>query len=448
MGLKKGKVRCYRMEEKKNYQKGLLTGIAGGILGCLIVVAILIVAGVNIFAANNGHVTFGVQESPSLELEELETTGESEQKGVLTEEFMEKVERIYGDMQSYFLYDIDDKELQDGMLAGMLEALGDPYSCYYDEKELVSMMETTQGEYVGIGVSVSQNTKTGLITFVKPYVGAPGYEAGLLPGDVLYKVNDEDITEMELDAVVALIRGEEGTTVKLTVYREGEPDYLEFDVERRTVEIPTVEYEMLDNQIGYIAVSAFEGNTDEQFEAAMDTLTEQGMEGLMIDLRDNGGGLLDTVVNMLDYVLPEGLIFYVKDKYGNTGGQMYSTSECHLEVPLVVLVNGNSASASEVFAGNIQDFGAGILVGTTTFGKGIMQSMYYEDSEYSTAIKLTVADYYIHSGRNIHKIGIDPDVEVELNEELKQMVTIPHEEDNQLQAGIAALQEEMAKGQN
>ncbi len=428
------------MNEKKNYQRGMLTGIAGGILGCLIVVSLLIVAGVNIFAANNGHIIFGTEELPSEEATQ-ESTTEPEEEGVLTAEFLKKVDRIYKDMQSYFLYEIDEQALRDGMLDGMLNALGDPYSCYYNEKELVSMMETTQGEYVGIGVSVSQNITTGLITIVKPYKGAPGAEAGLLPGDILYKVNDQEIASMELDAVVGLIRGEEGSKVKVTVYRESEGDYLDFEVERRTVEIPTVEYEMLDNQIGYIAVSAFEGNTDEQFEAAMQDLTNQGMKGLMIDLRDNGGGLLDTVVNMLDYVLPEGLIFYVKDKYENIGGEMYSTSECHLDVPLVVLVNENSASASEVFAGNIQDFGVGKLVGTTTFGKGIMQSMYYEDSRYSTAIKLTVADYYIHSGRNIHKIGITPDVEVELEEELKKLLTIPHEQDNQLQAGIETLME-------
>lgn len=429
------------MEEKRNYQKGLLTGIAGGILGCLIFVAILVVTGVNIFASNNGHIVFGAQEPSS----STEITDESGESGVLTQEFLEKIQRIYNDMQSYFLYEIDDKMLQDGMLEGMLDALDDPYSCYYNEEELISMMETTLGEYVGIGVSVSQNKTTGLITIVKPYVGAPGYEAGLLPGDILYKVNDQEVASMELDSVVSLIRGEEGTTVKVTVYREGEADYLDFDVERRTVEIPTVESEMLENQIGYIIVSGFEANTDEQFKQALDTLNEQGMAGLIIDLRDNGGGLLDTVVNMLDYVLPEGLIFYVKDKYGNTGGQMFSTQECSLNVPLVVLVNENSASASEVFAGNIQDFGAGILVGTTTFGKGIMQSMYYEDSERSTAIKLTVADYYIHSGRNIHKTGITPDIEVELNEEVKKLVTIPHEQDNQLQAGLAALAEQLAQ---
>lgn len=431
------------MNEKKNYQRGMLTGIAGGILGCLIVVAILIVAGVNIFAANNGHIVFGAEEEPSIEESIPESTTEPEETGVLTAEFLEKVERIYEDMQSYFLYDIDEQALRDGMLDGMLNALGDPYSCYYNEKELISMMETTQGEYVGIGVSVSQNVNTGLITIVKPYKGAPGAEAGLLPGDVLYKVNDQEIASMELDSVVGLIRGEEGSKVKITVYREGEADYLDFEVERRMVEIPTVEYEMLENQIGYIAVFAFEGNTDEQFEAAMEDLTEQGMKGLIIDLRDNGGGLLDTVVNMLDYVLPEGLIFYVKDKYENIGGEMYSTATCHLQVPLVVLVNENSASASEVFAGNIQDFEAGKLVGTTTFGKGIMQSMYYEDSRYSTAIKLTVADYYIHSGRNIHKIGITPDVEAELDEELKKLLTIPREQDTQLQTGIATLMELM-----
>ena len=188
----KGKAWCNRMNEKKSYQRGMLTGVAGGILGCLIVVAILVVAGVNIFAANNGHIIFGAEEESSMEETELETTIEEEETGVLTEEFLEKVERIYSDMQSYFLYDIDEKALRDGMLDGMLKALDDPYSCYYNEEELVSMMETTQGEYVGIGVSVSQNVNTGLITILKPYKGAPGAEAGLLPGDVLYKINDQD----------------------------------------------------------------------------------------------------------------------------------------------------------------------------------------------------------------------------------------------------------------
>lgn len=369
--------------------------------------------------------------------------GTQESQGVLTDAFLEEVNTIYEQMQYYYLYDINDEDLQDGMLQGMLAALGDPYSVYYNESDLDSFTTQTEGEYYGIGCMVTQNLITGVITIVTPYVGAPAYEAGILPGDILYAVDGEPVTGMELDQVVLGIKGNEGTTVELTIVREGEPDYLYFDVERRHVEIPTVEYEMKDDHIGYIAVTSFDGVTAGQFQAAYEDLEKQGMKGLVIDMRDNGGGLLSTVEEMLDYLLPKGVIFYAKDKYGTKYLEYTSDRAAALDVPLAILINGNTASAAEVFSGNIQAFGLATLVGTNTYGKGIMQNTFTTNPEGTTAIKLTVADYYIHGDRNIHGIGIAPDVEVELNPEVATQVVIADEDDNQLQEALRVVREQL-----
>ena len=207
-------------------------------------------------------------------------------------------------------------------------------------------------------------------------------------------------------------------------------------MERRTIEVPTVESEMLENQIGYIAITSFDDVTTEQFMTALDTLESQGMEALVVDLRNNGGGLVSSVCAILDRLLPEGLIVYTEDKYGNREEE-YSDAENYFDKPLAVLVNGNSASASEIFAGAIKDYGIGTLVGTTTYGKGIVQKIYPLSD--GTAVKLTVSKYYTPNGNNIHGTGIEPDVTVELDEELMYEVEIPKEEDNQLQAAIEVL---------
>lgn len=362
---------------------------------------------------------------------------------ILSEDFMTEIETIYQQMQYYYLYDIDVDALHDGMLQGMLAALGDPYSVYYNESDLDNFTTMTEGEYYGIGCMVSQDLITGVITIVTPYVGAPAYEAGIRPGDILYAVDGEPVTGMDLDTVVVGIKGNEGTTVELTIVREGEMDYLYFDVERRKVEIPTVEYEMKEDQIGYIAVTSFDGVTTQQFMDAFKDLKKQGMKGLVIDMRDNGGGLLTTVEEMLDFLLPKGVIFYAKDKYGNKYLEYTSDRSAALNVPLAILINGNTASAAEVFSGNIQAFGMATLVGTNTYGKGIMQNTYFTTPEGNTAVKLTVADYYIHGDRNIHGIGIAPDVEVELNPEVATQVVIADEDDNQLQEALRVVRDQL-----
>jgi carboxyl-terminal processing protease len=242
---------------------------------------------------------------------------------------------------------------------------------------------------------------------------------------------------MDLSEVVSMIKTEEGDTVKIQVIRDGEDDYLTFDVERADIEIPTVNAEMLDDNIGYIEITEFDTVTEEQFIQAMEQLEEDGMEKLIIDLRNNPGGVLQTVCNMLKQILPKGLIVYTEDKDGNRT-EYTCDGENEFTKPLVVLVNGNSASASEIFAGAVKDYGIGTLVGTKTFGKGIVQRIINLND--GTAVKLTVAKYYTPNGNDIHKVGIEPDVEVELDEGLEQKVTIEKDEDNQLQKAIEILQ--------
>lgn len=434
------------MEEKKNYQKGIIVGLAGGVCGTFICAVICAVIGINLYViqrdAARQEQTVQMETTTSVEDAIKEALTKENGDKLLTKEFEEKVEEIYALLGDNFLYEIDEETLRDGMYQGLMNALGDPYSTYYNAEDLTSFEESTTGKYYGIGVQVSQNISTGVITMVKPFKGAPGYEAGILPNDILVKVNDIEVTGMDLTAVVAMIKGEEGTTVELTLMREGEENYIVVDVERRQVETPTVEIEMLENNIGYMQITGFEEVTATQFLNGIAELSVQGMEALVVDLRDNPGGRLDVVVNMLDMILPEGILVYTEDKDGNRGNEMYSNAQSVLDVPLAVLVNGQSASASEIFAGDIQDFEAGVVVGTQTYGKGIVQSVYLLDDG-ETAVKMTVSSYYTHAGRNIHGEGITPDIVVELDEELRQKAEITKEEDNQLQTAINALMEQL-----
>ena len=348
-----------------------------------------------------------------------------------------KLDEIQTLMETYYLEDIDTEQVEDFLYKGAVAGLGDIYAAYYTEGEYQSMIDSTNGSYYGIGVEISQNMTTGIITISRVFEGSPAEEAGLLPGDVIYMIGDTEVTGEDLNKVVSLIKGEEFTTTTVTVAREGEKDYLEVEVERRTIEVPTVESEMLDGNIGYIAITSFDDVTTEQFLTALDTLESQGMGRLIVALRNNGGGPVSSVCAILDRLLPEGLIVYTEDKYGNREEE-YSDAENYFDKPLAVLVNGNSASASEIFAGAIKDYGIGTLVGTTTYGKGIVQKIYPLSD--GTAVKLTVSKYYTPNGNNIHGIGIEPDVIVELDESLENQVTVSKEEDNQLQAAIEALE--------
>lgn len=324
-----------------------------------------------------------------------------------------KVDLLEKYIDGYYLYDYDEEDLKNGIYKGLMAGLADPYSTYYTADEYTSMMESSKGRYYGIGIQVSQNINTGIITISKVFKNSPAMESGIKAGDMMMKVAGTEVTGMDLNLVVTKIKGEEGEAVNIEVFRESTGETLSLDVERRQVEITTIEYEMKDDRIGYIAFSDFEDVSYDQMMAAISTLEGMGMQGLILDLRGNPGGLLTSAVDIADAFLPEGLIVYTEDKYGNR--DEYSSDEEHqFNKPLVVLINGESASASEVLAGAIKDYGAGTLVGTTSYGKGIVQSLI--PLKDGTALKITVADYYTPNGSNIHGTGIEPDVVVEPGE--------------------------------
>ena len=340
-------------------------------------------------------------------------------------------------INAYYLDEIDGQKVEDTMYTGMVAGLEDLYSVYYSKEELESMEESISGAYSGIGATLTQDPDTGELSVVSCFDGTPAQEAGLQPGDVITGWNGKSVEGIELSELVSKIKTDPEEQLTLEIERDGET--LEVELTRREVQIPTVEYEMLDNQIGYIRLVEFDEVTADQFKEALEDLENQNMEKLIIDVRNNPGGVLQVVCDMLDQLLPEGMIVYTEDKNGNR--KEYTSDEEHqFTKPLAVLANKNSASASEIFAGAIQDYGIGTIVGTTTFGKGIVQRTFYLSD--GTGVKLTVAKYYTPKGHDIHKKGITPDVEIELDEELKNQSSISHEEDNQLQKAIEVLQEE------
>lgn len=356
--------------------------------------------------------------------EKTETTDET---------FLEKKNVLQSLIDYYFWEDADKEALYNGMYKGMLEALDDPYSCYYTPEEYAALMESVEGVYCGIGALVSQNASTKEITIVRPFVDGPAYKAGMLPGDILLEIDGEDVSAWDLNLAVGRMKGEQGTKVDIKVWRPSEKGYVTMTVTRDLIEVETVTYQMLDDNIGYIYVMEFDDITTQQFETAYKNLSKQGMKGLVIDIRDNPGGLLTTVSGMLDLFLDSGKIVYTVDKYQHTEVINAKKGKVAL-VPMAVLINQNSASASEIFSGALQDYGLATIVGTQSFGKGIVQSIIPLDD--GSAVKLTVSRYYTPKGRCIHGIGITPDVFVELDEELKTQVVVSLEEDNQLQEAI------------
>ena len=310
-------------------------------------------------------------------------------------------------INAYYLDEIDGQKVEDTMYTGMVAGLEDPYSVYYSKEELESMEESISGAYSGIGATLTQDPDTGELSVVSCFDGTPAQEAGLQPGDVITGWNGKSVEGIELAELVSKIKTDPEEQLTLEIERDGEN--LEVELTRREVQIPTVEYEMLDNQIGYIRLVEFDEVTADQFKEALEDLENQNMEKLIIDVRNNPGGVLQVVCDMLDQLLPEGLIVYTEDKNGNR--KEYTSDEEHqFTKPLAVLANENSASASEIFAGAIQDYGIGTIVGTTTFGKGIVQRTFYLSD--GTVVKLTVAKYYTPKGHDIHKKGITPDVEI------------------------------------
>ena len=349
---------------------------------------------------------------------------------------VEKVEYLEKLIDQEYLGDVDQDKLAEGIYAGLIYGLGDVYSRYYTAEEYAQETATTDGSYVGIGVSIQKN-KNGGVQIAECYEGGPGAEAGLQTGDVITAINDTDVTDMELSDVVSLIRENKDNTIVLTVFRENEEKSREISVDVTDVELPSVFGEMLDKKTGYIQITQFTGVTPQQYKDMFAELKDKGMERLVIDLRDNPGGLLTSVCDILREILPEGLIVYTEDKYGNREEENCDGKH-QLDMPLAVLVNENSASASEIFAGAVQDHEVGTIVGTTTYGKGVVQEL--RQLSDGSAVKLTVSNYYTPNGNSINKVGIKPDVEVKLASELLNKDEITHEEDNQLQKALDVIE--------
>ena len=321
-----------------------------------------------------------------------------------------KLQQLQFYIDTYYIGDVDKEKLKNSAYIGYVSGLGDKYSEYYTPPENEKVQEHYAGSFVGIGVYVGIDQEEGLPKIVQLIDGGTAKEAGVESGDFILAVDGKNTEGLTLDDVTDMIRGEEGTELVLLVRREGAPDNIEITVKRAKVENITVSKSMLDNNIGYIFVSSFESTTINQFKDAVDSLTDEGAEALILDFRGNGGGLYSSAVSMLDRLLPANeLVAYTIDKKGKREDSKTVDSD-EVNLPMAVLINGNSASASEVFAGCLRDKKKAVMVGETSYGKGIMQTLFGLPA--GDSLKLTTAYYYLPGGDNIHEKGINPDIPV------------------------------------
>lgn len=363
--------------------------------------------------------------------EEAQTDGYDSVLNDRTLSKMGSIENVIN--QYYYLSDVDEETLEDGIYRGMVTALDDKYADYFTEEELEEQLKDNEGIYYGIAayISIDQETSYPFISGI--IEGGTAEEAGLRPQDTIYQVDGESTFQMSLTDVVSRVKGDEGTTVTLSILRGDE--VFDVEVKRRKVDRPTVTSEMLEGDIGYLNISEFDSVTVGQFTENYKKIREDGAKGLILDLRGNPGGLLDAVVSIGQQILPKGLIVYTEDKAGNR--EEHTCDGAHeIDIPLVVLVDGGSASASEILTGAIKDYGIGTIMGTKTYGKGIVQKMYGLSD--GSAIKLTVSAYYTPKGNNIHGVGIEPDVEIPFDADAYYS---EDKVDNQKEAAISYLQE-------
>ena len=344
---------------------------------------------------------------------EVSVTGVSKEDSVVNSKTLSKMAAIEKTVDENFYFDkVSEEEMETGIYRGMLTALDDKYAVYYTAEELNSQRQSNEGVYYGIGAYVMMNAETETPYISGVIAGTPAEEAGLQINDIIYAVDGTSTFQLTLEETTALIKGEEGTHVTLTLIRNGVA--FDQDVVRRKVNNPTVSSEMLDEEIGYLAISEFKDMTVDQFTEAYAVLKGSGARALILDLRGNPGGLLDAAVSICRQILPEGLVVYTEDKNGERVEYTCDGTR-KIEMPMVVLVNSGSASASEVVTGAIKDYGVGTVMGTTTYGKGIVQKIIQLSD--GSGIKLTTSAYFTPKGNNIHGTGIEPDVEVEFDAE-------------------------------
>ncbi|SEK81265.1 carboxyl-terminal processing protease [Butyrivibrio sp. ob235] len=406
------------MEPKENKISLLFIGLAAGFL----LSAVLIVAGLSVIRAK-GFSIFGSKKDST--------------NTAMSDDTINKVKVIEDTINNYYYKtEVDRAAEADAIYKGVVASLQDPYSEYYTTSEYEDLMSDTEGIYYGIGAYVSMDKDTNLPRVTGTIKDSPAEKIGIKANDVIYKVAGENVQGLTLNEVVQLIRGEIGTKVKITIYREGEPDYLEFEVERDKLETQTVNTTMLEDDIGYLGITEFDSVTPGQFTEGMTELRSKGMKALILDLRSNPGGSLSAVCQIARQILPQGDIVYTVDRDGNR-----EDYECdgknEIDIPLVVMVNGYSASASEILSGAIKDYGKGTIVGETTYGKGVVQRIFpFTDG---TAVKLTISNYFTPKGTDINGVGITPDVEIALDYEKYNKDGT----DNQLNKAIEIIKKEI-----
>lgn len=389
------------MEHKKGFIKGALTG------------ALLTLLVVGLAACGLQHINEGIVSSD-------------------TETKLSYLKKL---IDETYLHDVKEKDLNEGIYKGYVEGLGDQYSAYYDKKETKELTESLDGSFSGIGAVMTQDASSGVITITRVYDDSPAKKAGIKTGDILYRVEEKTVTGKDLDKVVSWIKGKKGTKVNLTLLRGTNSDKIKVTATRDVINVETVKYKVLENQIGYISISEFDSVTGAQFATALKQLQKKNIEGLVVDLRNNPGGSLSTVCDILDSILPKGLIVYTKDKNGKK--EEYTSDEKHrLNLPMSVLVNGQSASASEIFAGAVQDYGKAEIIGTQTYGKGVVQNLF--DLKDGTCVKLTTSEYFTPKGRNIDGKGITPDVKIEYKYNAKDPKA-----DNQLDKAVSVVKDKI-----
>ena len=346
-----------------------------------------------------------------------------------------KINKIENLIDQYYLFDIDKNKQQEGAVEGYVKALGDPYSEFLTKEEMDSLNQQTEGEYAGVGIVVTPS-ETGAITVVSAIKGSPAFEKGIKKDDIILKINGKDYNASQMNDAVKVMKGKPNTDVKLTIARMENKTSKIFDVNitRRMISLTTVNSQKI-GDIGYINITQFDRKTDKEFIEQYENLKKQNVKSIVLDLRNNPGGLLDSTVKIADYLLPQGVIVKTVDKNKKEDVQKSDSSEQNL--PMVVLVNGSSASASEILTGALKDYKKATIVGEKTFGKGIVQTII--PMEKGEGLKLTISEYFSPNGNKIHKQGVKPDVEIKLDEKAKGIGVEFMKEDNQLQKDLEIL---------
>ena len=338
-------------------------------------------------------------------------------------------------INKYYLGEVDEESLKEGAIQGYIEGLGDPYTEYISKEDMEDYLQDTMGNFVGIGIYMVQDTKTNQIMVLSPIKGSPAERAGIKPGDYIISVNGEECTASDMTVIATKIKGEEGSTVKLQILRGEET--LDFEITRENITVNPVEGEVLENNIGYIEFSSFDDGTAEQFKAKFEELQNQGITSLIIDLRNNGGGIVDEALEIAGYIADkDSVLLYEVDKNNNEEVEK-SKNDPIINMPVIILTNENTASSSEILAGALKDLGKAKIVGTKTYGKGVIQEVLTLSD--GSGLKITTEKYLTPNKTEINGIGIEPDETVELPDTVENVLNVDRSQDTQLQKAIEML---------